>query len=105
MCLFGDFCWEVSFWFLVVDAYLLLCFIGDTYLTAGLLVNGEIVRRGDTLVRSVYWTTEYFFEETLYFGPFKLLRSPKFRAPVPLFMYDRFGLWKTLLCSFATSGL
>ena len=40
--------------FLVVDAYLLLCFIGDTYLTAGLLVNGEIVRRGDTLVRSVY---------------------------------------------------
>ena len=54
MCLFGDFCWSASFWFLVVDAYLLLCFIGETYLTAGLLVNGEIVRKGDTLVRSVY---------------------------------------------------
>lgn len=59
MCLLGDFYGEICLSFelaLVVEACLeelFICLIGDTYLTAGLLVNGEIWRRGETLARSV----------------------------------------------------
>ena len=59
MCLFDDFYGEICLSFelaLVVEAYLEELFIylmGDTYLTAGLLVNGEIWRRGEALTRSV----------------------------------------------------